>query len=111
MKLPFGKYRGRDIRNVPKEYLMWVMSQPDMLPDMREDIQQVLDKYDGVRSTVPATEPKTDSLEASALIVSEGKVRILRAVLLKLVEHIETTMGESGFSREGRRALEITEGE
>lgn len=106
-KLPFGKHSGKDIRNVPKEYLEWIMSQPEMLPDMRWDIQQLLDKYNGCRSAVPVAEPTKDSLEVNALIVAEGKLRILRQAL----KEVRDMTGDPAIIDTVELALKLTEEE
>lgn len=46
MKMTFGKYKGVGIRNVPKDYLEWVVREcKNIAPDLRRDIELVLRLY------------------------------------------------------------------
>jgi hypothetical protein len=41
--LPFGKYKGRQLRTIPLDYLLWMMRECDCLTDaMREAIKRFL---------------------------------------------------------------------
>ena len=43
-RLPFGRYRGRDIRNVPCDYLEWFLENVDSCsPALRRAIRELLD--------------------------------------------------------------------
>jgi hypothetical protein len=47
--LPFGKYRGRCLDDVPASYLAWLFSEGDIRPDLRRAIRrELLNRLDGV---------------------------------------------------------------
>lgn len=46
MKMPFGKYQGRAITNIPRDYLEWALEYMTALrPDQLREIKNLLDKY------------------------------------------------------------------
>jgi uncharacterized protein (DUF3820 family) len=42
MILPFGKYKGGDIRVVPKKYLKWLLANVQLFPELKAGIRAVL---------------------------------------------------------------------
>lgn len=42
MQMPFGKYRGNEIADIPKGYLKWLESNVAMQGDLGEEIYAVL---------------------------------------------------------------------
>ena len=43
MKMPFGKHKGVLLSKIPTDYLHWVLTLPDLRPDLRRAIQQELE--------------------------------------------------------------------
>ena len=44
MRMPFGKYKGRELRDVPDSYLLWLLDNcEDISPTLREAIERHLD--------------------------------------------------------------------
>lgn len=50
VRLSFGKYKGRPVENVPKEYLLWALEHvPDYIcPVTKQEIDRVLRKWQGM---------------------------------------------------------------
>ena len=42
-KLPFGQYKGRELRNVPIDYLLYLLDWSDLWPNTRKAIQRYLE--------------------------------------------------------------------
>jgi hypothetical protein len=40
--MPFGKYKHKDLRNIPHAYLDWVLTLPGVSPDLKDGIRQLL---------------------------------------------------------------------
>ena len=38
MQMPFGKYAGYDLEEVPKDYLLWLSNNIDLYGDLREAV-------------------------------------------------------------------------
>jgi uncharacterized protein (DUF3820 family) len=47
MKMPFGKHKGKPLREVPKDYLRWLQAECKLSASMREAIEQVLNPTPG----------------------------------------------------------------
>lgn len=48
--MPWGKHRGKLLKDVPRDYLLWVMGKADLAsPELKAEIQQVLDAADNDR--------------------------------------------------------------
>ncbi len=45
MKLRFGKYKGRDLRNVPKDYLEYLLKWEGLGPIIRDAIKEQLEVW------------------------------------------------------------------
>lgn len=46
MKMPFGKYKGEEICDLPEDYLMWLVSNVDMRQQLKDEVVMVLeDQY------------------------------------------------------------------
>jgi hypothetical protein len=43
MRMPFGKYKGRALRDVPDNYLGWLLDECDLKPRLRHAVEQELD--------------------------------------------------------------------
>ena len=71
MTMPWGKYRGRDLSEVPAGYLWWCIESPDAHPDdeLREAIER--DLRDRLRST-PAGGWVCPDQEAAVAFVRTG---------------------------------------
>jgi hypothetical protein len=46
LRMPFGKYRSREIIDVPSEYLEWLSARPDLWPHLRDAIAEELQARD-----------------------------------------------------------------
>jgi hypothetical protein len=42
MRMPFGKYQGRDLEEIPKDYLNWIAEHIDLYGPLREAVFDVL---------------------------------------------------------------------
>jgi hypothetical protein len=72
MKMPFGKYRGEKLTEIPESYLCWVLDTcEDISPTLRLAIERTLDLPD---------EPRT---RPSALLVPELVDRWYRTLALE----------------------------
>lgn len=40
--MPFGKHKGKELQDIPKEYLHWLLDNVDLFDKLREDIQKEL---------------------------------------------------------------------
>ena len=46
MQMPFGKYQGYELEEIPKEYLKWVAENLDLYGELREAIfDELLGKF------------------------------------------------------------------
>ena len=56
MRMPFGKYRGEPLEDIPQRYLLWVLDNcHDLSPTLRRTIEDVLDIQNEIRPRgVPA---------------------------------------------------------
>jgi hypothetical protein len=43
MRMPFGKYKGRALRDVPDNYLGWLLDECDLQPRLRRAVEKELD--------------------------------------------------------------------
>lgn len=46
MKMPFGKYKGRLIHDVPRHYLRWALATLDVSGDLKKAMQMGLEKQE-----------------------------------------------------------------
>jgi uncharacterized protein (DUF3820 family) len=53
MKMPFGKYVGWDLEEIPRQYLEWIVNNLDLYGDLREGIMDILVGVDGELWDVP----------------------------------------------------------
>lgn len=43
MRMPFGKHRGEELGNIPRDYLLWVLDNCDNIsPTLRDEIRRIL---------------------------------------------------------------------
>lgn len=42
MQMPFGKYKGEELENIPPDYLEWCLENCDMRPALAEEMQNQL---------------------------------------------------------------------
>lgn len=51
MKMPFGKYKGEEVCDVPLHYIKWAEEQAfiDMYPGLRAELQHEIEKAEGDR--------------------------------------------------------------
>jgi hypothetical protein len=83
VRLPFGKYRGEDIEDVPLSYLAWLLEETRLTPDLRAAILEEVARRLGLE--VPRQEPPQ-----AAIVPAE-----LRRWAAEIVE--------SGFRQAARR--------
>ena len=61
MKMPFGKYKGRDIRDIPLGYLEWLLENVDNLTaNQRREIEIFLGHYEDEPTRDPDPTPEVD---------------------------------------------------
>lgn len=66
MQMPFGKHKGKDLREVPDDYLLWVLDKCDAAsPTLKSAIRQRL----GVGEPSPASAPPPGSGVAIEAVV------------------------------------------
>jgi hypothetical protein len=53
MKLKFGKFKGYDLRNVPRDYLEWMLTLESLWPPLRAEVESLLDHYKAMRKPRP----------------------------------------------------------
>jgi hypothetical protein len=56
--MPFGKYRGQELAQVPDDYLLWLLAEGDPAPTLRLAAKRELDRRDataGANGAGPAT--------------------------------------------------------
>ena len=53
MQMPFGKYQGEKIEDVPRDYLKWISNNLDLYGDLREAIFDELVGPTGEKWDVP----------------------------------------------------------
>lgn len=47
MEMPFGKYRGREIKDIPDNYLIWVLQNVDLWDlDLKEEIESFVGEHE-----------------------------------------------------------------
>jgi hypothetical protein len=53
MQMPFGKHRGKDMEELPRDYLEWLLEpvlsngkEFNVSPAVQEEAQRILDKWD-----------------------------------------------------------------
>jgi uncharacterized protein (DUF3820 family) len=51
MKLTFGRYKGCDLRNVPQDYLRWMLTLNDLWPPLRAETESLLARYAAMRNS------------------------------------------------------------
>lgn len=56
MKMPFGKFKGRDLRQVPDDYLDWLFFDIALREPLRSAVRREISKREGVDYTPAATE-------------------------------------------------------
>jgi hypothetical protein len=83
MRMPWGKYVGYDLEDVPLGYLGWVLEQPWLMPELREAIVEEVARRLGLE--VPCQQPTR-----AAIVPAE-----LRRWAAEIVE--------SGFRQAARR--------
>jgi hypothetical protein len=44
MKMPFGKFRGRECHETPRYYLRWLLANVDLSPELRKACEMGLEK-------------------------------------------------------------------
>lgn len=42
MKMPFGKYKGEDLEDLPTDYIDWLLTECDLLPDLEAELENQL---------------------------------------------------------------------
>lgn len=48
MKMPFGKYKGQDVEDIPTAYLLWLLGEGDNLPAaLMEELENQLKLREG----------------------------------------------------------------
>lgn len=57
MKIVFGKYVGCDLRNIPRDYLVWLLSR-EIDDYLRRGIEETLAQWDGLKTTRKKSEAK-----------------------------------------------------
>lgn len=49
MKMPFGKYKGEDVCDLPIDYIKWLEEQDWVRDELRKELQHEIEKHDGDR--------------------------------------------------------------
>jgi hypothetical protein len=57
MKMPFGKFRGRPLRDVPDDYLGWLADNVDMKPRLRAAVNRELEVREANTMTKSVGQP------------------------------------------------------
>ena len=47
MKMPFGKYKGEEVSDIPLDYLKWVEENVSLTPDLRSEINFEVKRSEG----------------------------------------------------------------
>ena len=47
--MPFGKYKGKKLREIPFEYLEWLNRQPNLKGKVKQQIERYLGLDDGIK--------------------------------------------------------------
>jgi uncharacterized protein (DUF3820 family) len=55
--MPFGKYRGQDIQDVPGDYLVWLWENVELREPLRSEVYLCL--FEGLDAVVPSDKLKT----------------------------------------------------
>jgi hypothetical protein len=66
VKIPFGRYRGRPLNAVPRDYLRWLLRQPNVRPNLRIALKREL-------RILAAPAPAFDFKRAAGGDVGEGE--------------------------------------
>jgi hypothetical protein len=54
--MPFGKHKGQDLRDIPQDYLCWILDNiQDLRPTLRAEITRVLDLTPAQSAPTPPT--------------------------------------------------------
>lgn len=51
MKMPFGKYKGEHIEDIPTNYLKWLEEQPNIDSELRRHLNHEIERREGNRSS------------------------------------------------------------
>lgn len=46
-KIPFGKYKGKLLNEVPKQYVKWMYRNCELYGTFKEEVAKLADKYEG----------------------------------------------------------------
>lgn len=89
MQMPYGKHKGKDIANIPVDYLIYVLNNHDKLSSsQKSEIQQTidLDRRHGDKLSDAATEInrlKKQLNEKQTGVIKRSKMESLRTTSLK----------------------------
>jgi len=78
MNMPFGRFEGQPLEDLPDDYLGWLLA----LPDLREPLRSALEHEWAVRLGVDAA-PEAEPLEAEVAAMAEDVVTAGYRVLAK----------------------------
>jgi hypothetical protein len=93
MQLPFGKYRGVRLGEVPAPYLRWLLEQPGLFNETRQRVQSELDRRQ--RERAPSGAPASVALHPDPQPVT--KIRNLKPDERALERRLEA----AGWLRSG----------
>jgi len=48
MRMPFGKFKGEQLEDIPTSYLYWLASEGDKWPDLQQEAENQLKLREGV---------------------------------------------------------------
>jgi hypothetical protein len=74
MQLSFGKFQGQEVKQVPGEYLRWLLTLPTLENPVRQAVKHELDRRTVNRATPATVTPRTTALADAARLTQKGWV-------------------------------------
>lgn len=47
MKMPWGKYKGEEVEDLPTDYIQWLLTNTSPVPSLESELQAQLDAREG----------------------------------------------------------------
>jgi Putative quorum-sensing-regulated virulence factor len=83
MDMPFGRYKGRDLRELPDAYLRWLMELPDLYGSLRDAVEDEWRRRKEPKRERPREPPTRHSASDLRDVIDEIVTAGYRAVAFK----------------------------